>query len=541
MTNVLYLAVMGRLRLGWSDGSVLELKSGKARALLCYLAVSKRPFTRPHLAALLWGELPEADARRNLRGVALKLRRAVGDYLIIDHQTLAFNNNLAHEMDTAVFHSHLAANQTRTTLYQAIALYRDDFLDGFHIRQAPLFEEWVMQRRAELRELAIEALADLVEMEMEAGAYETAVKHTRHLLQLDPWREEGHRQLMLALALDGQRSAALAHYANFRVDLRRELGVEPVGETAVLHDQIRSGRITPPVASMIVTTSDSSTPFIAGPPITHPAHFFGRERELRRLFNLFKRLPLQNAAIIGARRSGKTSLLHYISRITTTPAADLRTGQRANWLPNPKQYRWIFIDFQDPRMGDRENLLRHLLLKMEMPIPDLCDLENFLDAVSDNLSRPTIILFDEIGVALDRYPTLNDAFWESLRSLATNQAGGRLAFVLSAHESPQKLATHGGLGSPFFNIFGYTAMLGQLTETEACQLLAASPYSFSNNDVAWILDKSGRWPIALQILGRERLLALEDGEHDEEWKKEGLRQMERGGGVAELRSDKWQN
>ena len=233
---------------------------------------------------------------------------------------------------------------------------------------------------------------------------------------------------------------------------------------------------------------------------------------------------MQNAAIIGARRSGKTSFLHYLRTITTTPRVELRPAQRADWLPNPEQYCWIFVDFQDPRLGECENLLRYLLTNMGLPIPKPCDLENFLDTVSDHLSRPTIVLFDEIGVALDRYPSLDDAFWESLRSLATNQTNGRLAFVLSAHESPEKLAQSGGLGSPFFNIFGYTAMLTPLTETEAQQLLAASPFPFPEADSAWILEKSGRWPMPLQILARERLLALEDGETNDDWKTESMRQ-----------------
>ena len=42
-------------------------------------------------------------------------------------------------------------------------------------------------------------------------------------------------------------------------------------------------------------------PFIAGPPLTHPRQFFGRERELRRLFQLWQSPPLQNAAVVGPR------------------------------------------------------------------------------------------------------------------------------------------------------------------------------------------------------------------------------------------------
>jgi hypothetical protein len=267
------------------------------------------------------------------------------------------------------------------------------------------------------------------------------------------------------------------------------------------------------------------SPFIAGPPITHPCHFFGRERELKRLFNLWKRPPFQNAAIIGSRRSGKTSLLLYLRSVTMTPSSQLRPGQRSNWLPEPERYRWIFVDFQDPRVGTREGLLRYLLACLDLPVPHPCDLERCLDVVSRGLRTPTVILLDEIGVALQRYPELDDSFWESMRSLATSQVRGNLAFVLAAHEPPHQLARHSNLGSPFFNIFGYPATLGPLTEPEARELIASSPVPFPPADTDWILTQSRRWPLLLQILCRERLVTLEEGEIDDKWREEGLRQM----------------
>jgi serine/threonine protein kinase len=286
-------------------------------------------------------------------------------------------------------------------------------------------------------------------------------------------------------------------------------------------------------------------PFIAGPPIIHPRQFFGRGRELKRLFNLWRRTPLQNAAIIGPRRSGKTSLLLYLRSITTTPESQLRHGQRADWLPEPESYRWVFVDFQDPRMGNREDLLRHLLAGLDLDIPDLtvdssarsgpaplagsgqvpCSLDRFMDVVSQGLHTPTIVLLDEIGVALQRYPELDTAFWESLRSLATNYVRGNLAFVLAAHEAPGHLAGRSNIGSPFFNIFGYTTTLGPLTDAEARELVASSPIPFSSADVDWILAQSEGWPMLLQILCRERLVALEEDEPGDIWQKDGLNQM----------------
>ncbi len=273
------------------------------------------------------------------------------------------------------------------------------------------------------------------------------------------------------------------------------------------------------------TPTDQLPPFLAGPPITHPGRFFGRERELKRLFNLLKRPPLQNAAIIGPRRSGKTSLLHYLKNVTTAAPEQLRPGQRSDWLPRPESYRWLFLDFQDPRFGSREELLRYLLLCLNLPLPDPCNLDRFLSVVRRGLQTPTVILFDEIGVALERYPELDNSFWEALRSLATNQAGGNLAFILASHSAPDQLARQSNLGSPFFNIFGYTTTLGPLAEPEARELISTSPISFPETDIEWILAQAGRWPILLQILCRERLVTLEEGEAGETWREDGLRQM----------------
>jgi len=45
-----------------------------------------------------------------------------------------------------------------------------------------------------------------------------------------------------------------------------------------------------------------------------------------------------------------------LQSITITPPKQLRFEQKADWLPNPQGYRWIFVDFQDARMAQRERL-----------------------------------------------------------------------------------------------------------------------------------------------------------------------------------------
>jgi DNA-binding SARP family transcriptional activator len=555
MSEQLRVTLIGSAQLALGGIAINRLVSGKALALLVYLAVTGRAHSRQALAGLLWGELPEEDARRNLRVTLAELRKQLYPYLLISRQELAFNRESAYWLDVEVFRHKLKgrglnpAEQSTEQLGAAIELYQGDFLEDFYVRDAPIFDEWVLGQRERLRGLALEALHTLSARALELHEYTTGIDYTSRLLALDPWREEAHRQMMLLLALSGQRSMALAQYETCRRVLVEELGVEPSQETTALLQRIRSEQIgtftaigadgnaeDQPRARRDVpmdrqyteaSTRESQVaelpPFIVGPPITQARQFFGRERELKRLFHLLQRPPLQNSAVIGPRRSGKTSLLHYLRNITAPQ--QLRPGQRSDWLPQPERYHWLFVDFQDARLGTRETLLRYLLAHMELPQPNPCDLDRFMEVVSDRLHSPTVILFDEIDVALQRYPELDDTFWESLRSLATNQVGGKLAFVLAASASPTQLAQQSGLGSPFFNIFGYTAELGPLIESAARELIAGSPIPFHDADADWIVAQSHCWPILVQILGRERLIALEQGETDRLWQTEGLRQM----------------
>lgn len=514
MTKVLKLAFMGTMHIELGEEPV-PLVSAKAQALLCYLAVSGRAYSRQALAGLLWAELPEADARRNLRGVVLKLRQDFGPYLVVTQQTIAFDRTSQYWLDIADFYR-LCQLGDVASFEKAVALYRGDFLEDLYVRQAAQFEEWVVQQQEKLRQGVVAACRSLVAAFTAQNQFEEGIQYARRLLALDPANEEAHRLLMGLLAQSGQRSAALMQYEICEAVLA-DMGVAPAEETAVLLNQIRSnslalpGRITAVIPKPI---PQSAPPFLAGPPITQPAGFFGRERELKRILNLVRYLPMQNAAIIGPRRSGKTSLLHY-----------LKSDAAAAHMPQISQHNWVFIDFQDTRLGVRSQLLRTLLEQMHLPVPEGCDLETFMDVVSDELQTPTVILMDEIGVALQRYTELDESFWESLRSLATNQVGGKLAFVLAGAEQPGQLAQQSGMGSPFFNIFGYVATLGPLTEAEARALIASGPIPFPQDDVEWILQESGQWPILLQILCRERLLTLEEGLTDSHWRQEARQQM----------------
>ncbi len=265
-------------------------------------------------------------------------------------------------------------------------------------------------------------------------------------------------------------------------------------------------------------------PFVVGIPITEPRQFFGRTKELKRIFNLWKHFPLESIAIIGLKRSGKTSLLHYVKNITVSQSKNLRHKQFTDWLPHAEHFQWVFVDLQDARMCKLERLLKYLLSSIDLPVPQPCTLENFMDVVSNRLKKPTVILMDELGAGLAA-PELDLRFWWSLRSLVSHFSGGNLAFVLTSHDSPAKLANDADKASPFFNILR-TYELGPFSEEEALELIKSSPIPFPQSEINWIVDKSGCWPALLQVLSQTFLTYLEDGFSGPRWREEGLQQLQ---------------
>lgn len=241
------------------DDQPATFATDRARALLTYLAVeADRPHRREALAALLWPDRPESAARRNLTQSLVRLRRAIDDYhaappfLLITGKTVQFNAATA-ELDVACFQTLLAACAEHPhlnlegclpcieRLREAAGLYRGEFLQGLFLADSQPFEEWALFKREQLHRQALGALHALTVHYESQGAYDRAQRYAERQLALEPWREEAHRELMRALALGGQRGAALAQYETCCRLLAEELGMEPAPQTTALYQRIRQG------------------------------------------------------------------------------------------------------------------------------------------------------------------------------------------------------------------------------------------------------------------------------------------------------------
>jgi DNA-binding SARP family transcriptional activator/predicted ATPase len=290
----LQISLLGKPIVKRDGVAVVGFISAKAQALLFYLVATHRPHTRNLLAGLLWSEMPDVQARKNLRNVLSNLNSLLGPHLLITRDEAAFNADPACWIDIEVFQNSLAGNLTRTnldSLHNAVELYQGDFLDGFYADGALAFEEWAIGQRAWFRDLMVQTLHTLVVRHLEREENAAGINYARRLLSIEPWREETHRHLMLLLTRSRQRSAALAQYEACRRILAKELGVEVMPETTALYRRIQAAA-TPPPHNL--------------PPQLTP--FIGREAELAQIASFLNTPQASLLTLSGPGGIGKTRL-----------------------------------------------------------------------------------------------------------------------------------------------------------------------------------------------------------------------------------------
>lgn len=240
----LEVSLFGTFQVKLDDVSITNFRSVNTQGLLVYLMLqAERPFSRDTLATLFWPDVPDSTAKKNLRQTLYQLRQLLNDsdeppqpFLLVSRQNIQWNPESNYSLDVQLFLADLARGDLET----AVEFYIGELLPGFTCDSLE-FENWLRQERERLHRLALAALDDLTERQITQADFVAAQAAARRQLALEPWREAAHRQLMRALALAGDRSAALAQFELCQQVLDEELGAPPERETMNLAAQIEAG------------------------------------------------------------------------------------------------------------------------------------------------------------------------------------------------------------------------------------------------------------------------------------------------------------
>ncbi len=422
----LHFTLLGPPEVRHAD-QVLLFSTRKELALLIYLAVEGRVHLRKKLSELFWPEGDAMHGRAALRISLLHLRHLLGDgadvdpvpHLLIKRDTLGLDPTSAIELDLHPLHEAwtLARASTRTTLtmpedarrsllarlLRAISLPRGEFLEGFSLRDAPAFDDWVRFQR-EYWHLHINEIFDRLSLlQFEAGELEAAIETVNRWLVLAPLHEDAYQRLMRLHFAAGDRAAALHAYDNCRARLSTGMQTEPTQETMALASRLRA--VTPPRRK-----EAPKTPGALSPATLLDSPLLGRTTELSTLIKVYhtaQRGQTQVVLLEGEAGIGKTRLATEFLAWAEVEGADVLQG-RAFETGGHLPYQPV-IEALRPRI-ERENA------------PD--------DLLSDIWLAELARLLPEL---YDRYPDLPDPVGD--KSVARNrlfEAVARLGQALAA-------------------------------------------------------------------------------------------------------------
>ncbi len=441
----LYLTLLGPPEVRHAD-QLLLFSTRKELALLIYLAVEGRLHARKTLSEQFW---PEGDARHGraaLRITLLHLRHLLFEgegvdavpHLLIQRDTLGLDLTSALELDLHILHeawtSARASTHTSLTmpeeahrsllaqLKRAISLPRGEFLEGFSLRDAPAFDDWVRFQREYWHLRTSEVFDRLSQLQFEAGELEAALETVSRWLVLAPLHEDAYRRLMRLHFAAGDRAAALHAYDTCRALLATGMQTEPTPETVALASRMRA--VAPPRRKEAPTRAAALSPamLLDGP-------LLGRTAELSTLIKLYhvaQRGQTQVVLLEGEVGIGKTRLATEFLAWAETEGADVLQGhafETGGQLP----YQPV-IEALRPRI-ERENAPDDLLsdtwlAELSRLLPELCDRYPDLPAPTGEKSVARTRLFEAVarlGQALAaRTPLvlfIDDVQWADATSL----------------------------------------------------------------------------------------------------------------------------
>jgi LuxR family maltose regulon positive regulatory protein len=214
----------------------------RARDILCFVASRRHHRASKDLIIdTFWGETDPTVIARNFHPTVSHIRKALNSNQTLKQNLLLYrdgdyllNPDFAYRIDVEEFDRLVTQGEaTRRErqfdqciqCYQsAVDIYRGEFMQGS-------YDPWADEQRSYYRKQYLQLIEALAGVAQKRGDWFKSIQLAQQILNDDPFREDIHCLLMHAHAALGNKGAVREQYESLKVLLRKELGVEPVGET----------------------------------------------------------------------------------------------------------------------------------------------------------------------------------------------------------------------------------------------------------------------------------------------------------------------
>lgn len=267
MSSPIRIELFGELRVAQGDLVTSRFATQKAAALLAYLAYHQgQSHSREALASLFWRESEASSARNSLSTALWSLRRLLNPHdetpdpvLFTDRSSVSIiAGSIA--TDVSEFEEVLARAERSSSLSERISLYEA----GLRLWRTPLlsgfYEDWISIERERLERKYAFSCQRLAQLYVETGGFENAIAWAREVVQIDPFHEESHLNLMRILVSAGRLGDAVLHYQEMERLFKKEMATSPSKELRQYVETIREDLSAPTNPAALTSSAPLKTP-----------------------------------------------------------------------------------------------------------------------------------------------------------------------------------------------------------------------------------------------------------------------------------------
>lgn len=305
----LCFGVLGPLELT-RDGGPVAVNGPKLRVVLAALLLrANATVSIDRLVEHLWGTAPPATARKNAQLYVLRLRRILGDEIVIETRSDGYALRLAPDQLDLLRFQRLTRDAQDTDdpaaelelLADALRCWRGTALDDIPS------ESLQQENAAQLAEERLLARERYLEVSLELGRHREVIGLLGRLTRENPWQESFWALLLLALHRSGRLADALETYRTVHRMFTDELGVEPGQRLRQVHQTLLATEQVPPVEPAVP---------LSQLPADLPS-FSGRSEDIAALDAFLPPDPSHRVlAVVGPGGIGKTALaMHWAHRV----------------------------------------------------------------------------------------------------------------------------------------------------------------------------------------------------------------------------------
>jgi SARP family transcriptional regulator, regulator of embCAB operon len=240
------IQICGPLRIE-ADGAQVDsaaLPGRLGRRLWCYMVLGRRrPVGRGELVDALWGDEAPENSDASLNALASRIRSVLARLAVAGTELRASGGAYTLVLPAGTF---VDRERAWTAIHHVQAVRRQGDLraawaeaviaNEIAARGFLAGEEggWIENERRTLRDIEIQALEAICEVELEAMRADEAERAARRLIATDNLRESGYRLLMRALVASGNPGQATRVWEECRATLANA-GASPSADTERLY------------------------------------------------------------------------------------------------------------------------------------------------------------------------------------------------------------------------------------------------------------------------------------------------------------------